>query len=102
MNWKLVEPGTVEFAPGESLGQLVPVPHSTFEQAHAAEGPVDADPATTAELLRWQEERRKRITEPVRTHHLYRKAEGIDDHLVKVGVPPFTSEWPKTSDGTQT
>jgi hypothetical protein len=29
LNWKLVEPGTVMFARGESLGQLVPVPHAT-------------------------------------------------------------------------
>ena len=35
LNWKLVEPGTVVFARGESLGQLVPVPHATFQDATA-------------------------------------------------------------------
>ena len=34
LNWKLVEPGTVVFAQGESLGQLVPVPHATFRRRH--------------------------------------------------------------------
>ena len=39
INWKLIEPGTVVFARGESLGQLVPVPHATFEEVHGARGP---------------------------------------------------------------
>ena len=42
LNWKLVEPGTVEFAEGESLGQLVPVPHATFREATAVEAPIAA------------------------------------------------------------
>ena len=51
LNWKLVEPGTVFFAQGESLGQLVPVPHATFQNATALEGPIgllepDAAPGT--------------------------------------------------------
>ena len=35
LNWKLVQPGTVVFRQGESLGQLLPVPHLTFEDATA-------------------------------------------------------------------
>src|SRR5262249_12140896 len=40
LNWKLIEPGTVVFSKGESLGQLVPVPHATFEGATALHGPI--------------------------------------------------------------
>ena len=40
LNWKLVQPGTVVFRQGESLGQLVPVPHLTFEDATATEAPI--------------------------------------------------------------
>ena len=40
INWKVVEPGTVFFARGESLGQLVPVPHRTFHDSTALEAPI--------------------------------------------------------------
>lgn len=99
LNWKLVEPGTITFARGESLGQLVPVPHATFRDAAAVEVPVDVDPASAAELLRWHEARRERAQTPVTTHRLYRKAEGIEEHLAKVAVPGFVSDWPKSPDG---
>lgn len=94
LNWKVVEPGTVEFAKGESLGQLVPVPHSTFRDASAVEAPVNADPATAAEFLRWHDARLKLVADNAQTHHLYRKGEGIEEHLVKVPVPAFVSRWP--------
>jgi hypothetical protein len=90
LNWKLVEPGVVSFARGESLGQLVPVPHGTFQDASAEEVPIlHADPAAAEELERWLKERRRRAAEPDTAHRLYRKAEGIEDHLVKLRVPPF-------------
>jgi hypothetical protein len=95
LNWKLVEPGTVVFAKGESLGQLVPVPHATFRDSSAVEAPVDVEPETAAELLRWHEARLERAATPVTTHRLYRKAEGIEEHLVKVDVPGFVSDWPR-------
>ena len=38
LNWKLIEPGTVHFARGESLAQLVPVPHVTFDDSRAIGG----------------------------------------------------------------
>ena len=54
LNWKLVEPGTVVFARGESLGQLVPVPHATFEEATALEAPIGLlEPQAARELLEW-------------------------------------------------
>ena len=54
LNWKVVEPGVVTFARGESLGQLVPVPHATFQDALARESPLGAvEPEAAAELLRW-------------------------------------------------
>ena len=54
INWKLVEPGTVVFARGESLGQLVPVPHATFEGAAAVEAPIGLlEPEAARELLDW-------------------------------------------------
>jgi hypothetical protein len=96
LNWKVVEPGAVEFARGESLGQLVPVPHGTFQGSTAVEAPIAfAEPEAAAEFVRWLEERRRIARDPVTTHHLYRKAEGVEDHLVKVGVPPVTplAEW---------
>ena len=99
LNWKIIEPGTVEFAGGESLGQLVPVPHATFDEATAAEGPVDADQKTAQELLRWQAERSKRVGDSSKLqHHLYRKAEGIDEHLARLAVPPFAPDWPDLDD----
>jgi hypothetical protein len=89
LNWKLVEPGTVAFAKGESLGQLIPVPHDTFQGATASEAPITYEPNAAEELLRWRDERRKRASLPNRTHQLYRKAEGIEDHLVRISVPPI-------------
>ena len=87
LNWKVITPGVVTFARGEPLGQLVPVPHATFRNASAIEAPLSTDPEAEAGLLHWQAERQRRAQEKVTTHHLYRKAEGIEDHLVRVPVP---------------
>ena len=89
LNWKIITPGVVTFARGEPLGQLVPVPHATFRGASAIEVPLSTDPEAEAGLLHWQAERQRRAQEKVTTHHLYRKAEGIEDHLVRVPVPPL-------------
>jgi hypothetical protein len=89
INWKVVKPGVVGFARGEPIGLLVPVPHGTFQGATAIEAPIHSDPEAEAGLLRWQAERQRRASEKVTAHHLYRKAEGITDHLVRVPVPPF-------------
>ena len=90
LNWKLVEPGTVVFARGESLGQLVPVPHATFVDASAIEAPIGLlEPEAAKELLQWQERRRLLAGEKVNVHHLYRKAQGIEEHLQSVDVPPI-------------
>jgi Family of unknown function (DUF6065) len=35
LNWKLVEPGTVEFRQDKRPGQLAPLPHLTFQGATA-------------------------------------------------------------------
>ena len=89
LNWKLVEPGTVYFARGESLGQLVPVPHATFHDSTAREAPIGAiEPRAAQELLEWQERRRLLAGQKVNVHRLYRQAEGIDEHLQSVDVPP--------------
>jgi Family of unknown function (DUF6065) len=93
LNWKLIEPGEVHFAKGESLGQLFPVPHGTFQDATAIEAPLEeADPEAARELLRWLEERRKVVSDPTPSHRLYLKAEDIEGHLTKVPVPPFGSK----------
>jgi Family of unknown function (DUF6065) len=90
LNWKLVEPGTVFFARGESLGQLVPVPHATFHESTALEAPIGTLELRAAqELLEWQEKRRLVAGQKVNVHHLYRKAEGIEEHLQSVNVPPI-------------
>ena len=90
INWKLVEPGTVFFARGESLGQLVPVPHATFHDSTALEAPIGLlEPQAAKELLEWQEQRRLVAGQKVNVHHLYRKAEGIEEHLQSVNVPPI-------------
>jgi len=90
LNWKLVEPGMVFFAKGESLGQLVPVPHATFQDATALEAPIGLlEPRAADELLQWQEKRRQMANQKVNVHHLYRKAEGIEEHLQRVPVPPI-------------
>ena len=85
-----MEPGTVFFAQGESLGQLMPVPHATFQDATALEAPIGlVEPNAAKELLEWQERRRLVANQKVNVHQLYRKAEGIDEHLQSVSVPPF-------------
>ena len=90
LNWKLVEPGTVFFARGESLGQLVPVPHTTFHDSTALEAPIGLlEPHAAQELLAWLERRRLVASQKSNVHHLYRKAEGIEEHLQSVEVPPF-------------
>jgi Family of unknown function (DUF6065) len=90
INWKVMEPGTVFFARGESLGQLVPVPHSTFHDSTAVEAPIGLlEPQATKELMEWQEQRRLIAGQKVTVHHLYRKAEGIEEHLQSVSVPPI-------------
>jgi hypothetical protein len=94
LNWKLLEPGTVTFARGESLAQLVPVPHATFRDAVARESPIGAvEPAAAEELLRWRAERRRLASNTVKTHRLYLKAEEIEEHLTRVPVPPFVRTW---------
>jgi hypothetical protein len=94
LNWKLIEPGEVHFAKGESLGQLIPVPHATFQDASAIEAPInDVEPEAGAELLRWLEERRKIAADSVPTHRLYLKAEDVEGHLTKVPVPPFSKKF---------
>ncbi len=93
MNWKLVEPGTVTFARGESLAQIFPVPHHTFRDATATEAPIGhAEPQAAEELLRWLAERRRIAREPVVTHRLYQKAESIPEHLRRVPVPPVVPD----------
>jgi hypothetical protein len=94
LNWKVVEPGMVVFSRGESLGQLVPVPHATFRDAEAIEAPINfVEPEAATELVRWLAERRRIAQAPVNTHKLYLKAEGIEDHLSKVLVPPVVRTW---------
>ena len=48
------------------------------------------------ELLKWQEKRRQLEHQKVRVHQLYRKAEGIDEHLQSVAVPAIRSIEPWT------
>ena len=94
LNWKLVEPGTVHFARGESLGQLIPVPHATFTDSKATESPIGAvEPAAGIELLAWLQERRRIATTRQFTHRRYLKAEEIDDHIKRLPIPPVTRTW---------
>lgn len=91
LNWKLIEPGTVEFTRGESLAQLVPVPHATFTNARAEEVPILlAEPEAARELMEWRTDRRRIADLPVNTHQRYRKADGIEGHLRSVAVPEVT------------
>jgi hypothetical protein len=95
LNWKLLEPGTVDFLQGESLGQLVPVPHATFDESSALEAPIGLlEPDAARELLEWLERRRQLAGQKVNVHHLYRKAEGIEEHLQRVPVPPIETILP--------
>ena len=95
INWKLAEPGTVVFAKGESLGQLVPVPHATFEEATALEAPIGLlEPEAARELIEWLGRRQQLAGQEVNVYHLYRKAEGIEEHVQRVGVPPVKMIFP--------
>jgi hypothetical protein len=87
LNWKILTPGVVDFARGEPLGLLIPVPHATFRGATAIEAPLHSDPEAEAGLRRWHKERQRRAGQKVTTHHLYHRAEGIVDHIVRVPVP---------------
>ena len=93
-NWKVVTPGTVRFVRGEPIGHLLPVPHTTFQGATAVEAPImEVEPQAAEELMRWREERRRIVGTESPTHKLYRKAEDVTDHLVKVPVPPVVKSW---------
>lgn len=94
MNWKLIEPGEVDFRKGESLCQLIPIPHATFEGATAVELPLESDPELAAQLAAWRDERRNRSNQKQRNHLMYRKAEHVEGHLVRVPVPGFGGEDP--------
>ena len=99
LNWKLIEPGTVHFARGESLAQLVPVPHVTFENALAMEAPIGhVEPRAAEELLRWRQERREIADQSRNVHHLYRRAEGVEGHLRHLPVPPVEPYRPENRD----
>jgi Family of unknown function (DUF6065) len=90
LNWKIVEAGTVVFRQGESLGQLLPVPHLTFQNATATEAPIGLlEPKASEELVKWQEKRRQIAGQRDNVHHMYRKAEGVDEHFHRVSVPPL-------------
>jgi hypothetical protein len=90
LNWKLVQPGTVVFRQGESLGQLLPIPHLTFEDATATEAPIGLlEPKASEELLKWQEKRRLIASQQNNVHHMYRTAAGIEEHIQRVNVPPI-------------
>ena len=94
LNWKLIEPGSVRFERGESVGQLVPVPHATFDSAGATESPIGAvEPATAAELGRWRDERRRIAASPRPTHRNYLRAEDVEGHLTRIPVPPVARTW---------
>ena len=88
VNWKLVFPGTVRFSTGESIGQLIPVPHATFQDSTASEAPIGLlEPKAAKELTEWQVRRQQLAGQKVNVHQLYRKADGIEDHLTRVAVP---------------
>jgi hypothetical protein len=88
LNWKLIEPGVVHFARGESLAQLLPVPHATFENSQALEAPIGLlEPNAGQELLAWREKRREVAGQRLNIHFLYRKATGIENHLQRLDVP---------------
>jgi hypothetical protein len=90
LNWKVVAPGTVTFAPGEPLAQLLPIAHDTFRDSSLVEAPLSSEPKLEAEMSQWVAERSRRSGERIATHHLYRKAEGIAEHLAKIPVPKLT------------
>ncbi len=91
LNWKLVEPGTVFFRAGESLAQLVPVPHGTFRDARPESVPSAPNRGPPRPSHAGVDERRRIAATTAPTHKLYRKAESIPDHLVRVPVPPVES-----------
>jgi hypothetical protein len=92
MNWKVVAPGRVTFAKGESIAQLIPLPHATFTESTAFEAPIGAvEPDAAKELLAWLEVRRRIANNPSPVHKLYRQASNIEEHLKKVPVPK--PEW---------
>jgi hypothetical protein len=99
LNWKIVEPGTVGFAAGESLAQLVPVPHATFDDSRAMEAPLGlAEPLAAEELLKWRQARRDIAGQALNVHSLYRRAEGVEGHLRQLPVSRVEPYRPEVSD----
>jgi hypothetical protein len=96
-NWKLVEPGEVRFEEGECIGQILPVPHRTFAGSRFVEEPLASEPGLAARMGAWRDERRRRAGQRNQNHLMYRKAQDVQGHLVRVPVPtagprPGTSE----------
>ena len=90
----------VTFAKGESIGQIVPVPHQTFAGARAIEEPLASEPEVMAQMDSWRVEREKRAGQRQANHLLYRKAQDVDGHLVhlvRIPVPPVRSGWKSES-----
>ena len=87
-NWKLVEPGEVAFKRGECIGQIMPVPHQTFAEARAVEEPLAVEPDLARQMAAWRDERRRRSGQRNQNHLMYRKAQDVEGHLVRVPVPP--------------
>jgi Family of unknown function (DUF6065) len=101
VNWKLVFPGTVRFSAGESIGQLIPVPHATFQESTATEAPIRlVEPKAAKELVEWQLKRQQIAGQKINVHQLYRKADGIEDHLTRISVPAVVSITPQNQSGS--
>lgn len=86
-NWKLIKPGEVRFEGGECIGQILPVPHRTFAGARFVEQSLAVEPGLAARMGAWRDERRKRAGQRNQNHLMYRKAQDVQGHLVRVPVP---------------
>ena len=96
LNWKIIEPGTVCVREGGEPRPARPGPARHLPRGVGRRGPDRRRARGGRRAGRWKDERQKPADQPVSTHHLYRKAEEIEGHLVKVSVPPVV---PSRGDG---
>ena len=74
--------------PGRKPGPARAGPARHLPRRDGTRSPIGLlEPQAAQELLQWQEKRRSLAGQKVNVHQLYRKAEGIEEHLQKVSVP---------------
>ena len=91
LNWKILAPWDDHLRPGRAARPACfRSPTLLIRMRAWVEAPLSSEPKLEAQMNEWVAERGRRATERTTTHHLYRKADGVTEHLNKVPVPKLT------------